>query len=365
MERNFVELEVKTFSELITNKEINEKIELILSEYEYEKYTTLRVPTTLTINHMKDLLLAKDSIERKQMFNFLFVKEFSKLKDIIRRKEHSQEFWAQKNERYSQLNSDRTGLWDKDNNLVYGLWHNSLFSKISKNAVNRLSINKLRVTALFGQKLVIDLDYDRYMTLTECRLLAQQLGLLYNNNRYRSREPFDLHFTNCDPNMPTMEAIPRYLQHFNSPYFMSTIHKESYLDLFPKERLVYLTPHAKESLTTYDLDDIYIIGGFVDKSCHEPISLIKAKKEGIRSVRLPLDEHIIWGVGCKNLCLNHIVAILHDVKITGDWKKSLIDNIPQRKQKKIEEIEYEDMLRKQQLIRRKKIENWKRKEAID
>jgi hypothetical protein len=63
METNFVELEVKTFTELMTNKEINEKIELILSEYEYEKYTTLRVPTTLTINNMKHLLLAKDSIE--------------------------------------------------------------------------------------------------------------------------------------------------------------------------------------------------------------------------------------------------------------------------------------------------------------
>ncbi len=53
---------------------------------------------------MKDLLLAKDSIERKQMFNYLFVKQFSKLKDIIRRKEHSQQFWAQKKEKYCELN---------------------------------------------------------------------------------------------------------------------------------------------------------------------------------------------------------------------------------------------------------------------
>ncbi len=107
METNFVELEVKTFTELI-------KIELILSQYLNEKYTTLRVPTTLTINNMKHLLLAKDSIERKQMFNYLFVKQFSKLKDIIRRKEHSQQFRAKKKQKYCQLNSQRTGLWDKD-----------------------------------------------------------------------------------------------------------------------------------------------------------------------------------------------------------------------------------------------------------
>ncbi len=310
------------------------------------------MPTTLTIKNMKDLLFVKDSIERKHMFNFLYTREMSAINDKKKRKLHSEEYWAKKKEIYSQSNASRSGIWDNDMNLVYGLWHNSLFSKISSVAVNRLYVNKLKISALFGQKLVIDLDYDQYMRLSECRQLAKQLQLLYNYNRYQTREPFDLHFTNCNFQMPTMKEIPRFLMHYNLPKFMSKFYTESYLDLFPKERLVYLTPHANESLKNYNFDDIYIIGGFVDKSCREPISLVKAKKEGIRSVRLPLDEHIIWGSGPKSLCLNHIIAILHDLRESGDWKKSLNDNVPKRKQKKTEEIEFEDMNRKLRNSRR-------------
>lgn len=49
------------------------------------------------------------------------------------------------------------------------------------------------------------------------------------------------------------------------PNFVMNIHAESYLDMFPKERLVYLTPHCREVLREYDHDDIYIIGAIVDK----------------------------------------------------------------------------------------------------
>lgn len=49
------------------------------------------------------------------------------------------------------------------------------------------------------------------------------------------------------------------------PEFPLNVHKSSYLDLFPKQNLVYLTPHCREELTTYDHDAIYIIGGIVDK----------------------------------------------------------------------------------------------------
>lgn len=49
------------------------------------------------------------------------------------------------------------------------------------------------------------------------------------------------------------------------PWFPLNVHTNSYLDLFPKEQLVYLTPHCREELRTYDHDAIYIIGGIVDK----------------------------------------------------------------------------------------------------
>ncbi len=365
IERDFEELRVDSFSQLITDEKIREKVEQILAEYEYEKYTSLRVPTTLTIEDMSHLLSCFGFFERKKLIQHLFLKEILRLKAKDKQIENKDKYLAEKHEKWSQMDCQKTGLFDNKGDLVYGLWHNSMVAKIFKYHCNKLFNHRLRNAALFGQKLVIDLDYDQYMKFSECRQLAKQLALLYSYNKYKTREPFDLHFTNCNFQTPTMEAIPNYLINYNSPNFLSTFHTKSYLDLFPKERLVYLTPNANESLKNYDFDDIYIIGGFVDKSCHEPISLVKAKKEGIRSVRLPLDEHIIWGSGSKSLCLNQIIAILHDVRESGDWKKSLNDNIPKSKKKKIEEIEYENFLRNLKYRKSTKKENLKRGKSLD
>ena len=364
MDRHFAELSVDSFKGLIKDKNTKQRIELILSEYEYEKYSTLRVPTNITEHQMKDLLSLGDSEERKRWISYLFQREIAKNKTIAERKKASEEYWIKTNKKYETKNCERTGIWNNEGQLEYGLWHNTLFSKILRNSVNRYYSHRLRRAALFGTKLVIDLDYDNYMKLSECRQLARQIHLLYNWNRYKATEPFDLHFTNCDPNKPTLEAIHKQLPNSQKPgLFLADFHQKSYTDLFPKEKLVYLSPHSEVTLKEFNCDDIHIIGGIIDKSYHQPLSFIKAKKDGIRCAKLPIDDHIIWGSGSKSLCLNHILQILHDVNVTGDWNKALKDNIPTRKQKSVEQIEYEDMLRKQKYNRMKKKSEFDPKKA--
>jgi hypothetical protein len=126
-----------------------------------------------------------------------------------------------------------------------------------------------------------------------------------------------------------------------------------------KERLVYLTPHAAAPLMRHNEDDIYIIGGLVDKTYKEPLTYVKAKKEGIRAYRLPIDEHIAWGSGKKFLCLNHVVSILHDWSITNDWKSALKKHVPFRKQKPEAELVMEEEIRKIKYRRQKELENMK------
>ena len=67
---------------------------------------------------------------------------------------------------------------------------------------------------------------------------------------------------------------------------------KSYLDLFPKEDLVYLTPNAPDFMTEYDPHKIYIIGGLVDKVVTKPVTMAKAKREGIKMAKLPLDLYM-------------------------------------------------------------------------
>lgn len=59
--------------------------------------------------------------------------------------------------------------------------------------------------------------------------------------------------------------------------------------------------------------------------------MAKAKEEGIRMTKLPLDRYLSWGAGAgKSLTLNQMILILLDIKKTGDWKYSL-RHVPQRK----------------------------------
>ena len=62
-----------------------------------------------------------------------------------------------------------------------------------------------------------------------------------------------------------MKAFHKHIPTVYDPEFPLNIHEKSYLDIFPKEQLVYLTPHCREQMSTYDHNAIYIIGGIVDK----------------------------------------------------------------------------------------------------
>lgn len=59
--------------------------------------------------------------------------------------------------------------------------------------------------------------------------------------------------------------IKRQIPTIEDPAFPLNLHEASYLDLFPKDQLVYLTPHCNDTMEKYDHDAIYIIGAIVDK----------------------------------------------------------------------------------------------------
>ena len=137
---------------------------------------------------------------------------------------------------------------------------------------------------MFGQKLIIDLDYDQYMTEFECRMLCQNIGQLYYQNRvnleYPDCLPYDIHFTNCfnaarilnisngggmlHKHLKRIIDNDYYYQQNKQKLLAPNFHFESFLQLpdqFPKHRLIYLSPHASIPLWDYSHDDIYILGG--------------------------------------------------------------------------------------------------------
>lgn len=168
------------------------------------------------------------------------------------------------------------------------------------------------------------------MTQQELKNTAKQLLLCMSYNR-NHRQPFDLHICNANFDGVIMSALRKRLPNLTEAKFPVPVHSDGLLEMFPKECLVYMTPHCNEDLHEYNPNDIYVIGGIVDKHHHQPVSLIKAKELGLRMARLPLDRYLQWGNGGgKSLTLDQMVAILMDLKNTGDWNEAL-KHVPLRK----------------------------------
>lgn len=74
-----------------------------------------------------------------------------------------------------------------------------------------------------------------------------------------------MHFCNFKSEGIVQEYFRRQVPTLDDPSFPLNLHEESYLDLFPRDQLVYLTPHCNETIEQYDHDAIYIIGAIVDK----------------------------------------------------------------------------------------------------
>ena len=314
------------------------KIQLIICEYECEKYTTLRVPSTLSVDDMK-FMLRENKNNRRRRINYLYQTEITRINKLVADKQHSEEYWTKKNEQYSKRDDPRTGIFNNKGELIYGLWHNAMISKISSAMIRRKYNSRLITAALFNQKIILDLGFEDQMEFYEISHLCKQIKGFYSHNKYYSEQSFDIHFCNVRMDKTIMQNLLKFTKNFQNS--MISLHEKSYLDLFPKENLIYLSPDSQESLINYNCDDIYIVGGLIDRGNvlkNRRLTYNKAQDEGIRMARLPLNEYIMWKSGHKQLYVNHVFQILNDFSLTRDMKYALKKNIPKRNQMDQENI---------------------------
>lgn len=342
------EMTVDDFKDLVTSEETRRRIHLILLEYVSCRDTVGRVPSVLSIRDMKELLSMGSPVQRTKYFNYLFKTEMS-ARAVRRRKEKLRlERIAAKEEKLKRAIEDGS-----INHIQYGI-ENSLFLFIRDQAMHNYYNYRQAYATMFGQTLVFDLDYEEEMTRREVTNAAYQLQEVYAVNRL-SADPFNLVFCGLKGKQyrkKLYEAMP----HLDKPNCLITVSDNSYLDMFPKEKLVYLTPDARQPLR-YSDDAIYIIGGMVDLGTQQPISLARAKRQGITFARLPLDEYLPWGQSAsKTLALNHITRILLDMKATRNWNEAF-KSIPRRKLKSAEQLQAEQQFQVTKEHRKQRVMN--------
>ncbi|KAF5272206.1 hypothetical protein FQA39_LY01288 [Lamprigera yunnana] len=301
--------------------ELEHKLRVIILETDILRQEGKGVPSVdfLKSAHWRELLNLPSKSARGRYLEYLFKVE-KKKENREKKKEEKRLAW------------EENPLPKRDPNDVtnYSLGGNNIMLRVYETTMNQMYNNRLIQAMKFGQKLVIDCGYHNEMTRSENSNCAKQLTLLFAENRFND-EPFDLNYCNVDKESYLMKVLHKFINPMYEPWFPLNLHEKSYLDMFPKEKLVYLTPHCREVLTNFNHDDIYIIGAIVDKGNTEPLSLAKAKREGLRMAKLPLDYHLEWGSGSgKSLTINQVTSILLDIKETGNWKHAL-RHVPRRK----------------------------------
>lgn len=176
----------------------------------------------------------------------------------------------------------------------------------------------------------IDLGWNQAMYEKEQKSLARQLAYSYNALRKTVDDglvPIRLSICGIDDVIkPVLSFVANGWQSW--PVQLSD---KNLVETHDPRRLVYLTHESTDVLEELDPDDVYIIGGIVDRNRLKGATLSKAKELGIRTARLNLDSNLTLQHGTPVLTVNHCVEILTHAANGLTWKDAYRKVLPVRK----------------------------------
>ena len=197
-------------------------------------------------------------------------------------------------------------------------------------------------TEQMAYNVVFDLAVgDQNMTRKERRSMIKQLQQCYGDCR-RSQLNTQMYITSykkeSDPN-----AQDEFDFYGACDWKGVNFCQKDFTQIFTPNRCVYLSPDSSDVLTRTRSDEVYIIGGLVDRQVLPNVTLRRAKKLGVRTARLPMSEA---GIDARVLNINTVNSIL--IKYTWarlrstekeeyggglcDFKSILQSCVPKRKQ---------------------------------
>jgi len=174
-------------------------------------------------------------------------------------------------------------------NILESPCHTSIFGTLEMkfNPQRWLNLCALAQAARLGDFFIIDGGFEfahgRHSYFSS---LVQRVFRCFKNiNHFHS--PSYIIISDLSNNIQTSKHP---LPHEHSNYFHST--RKLYIDLFDKNRLIYLTPDSPNEMTYFDHDAIYILGGIYDDENKQPLTYEKAIRQNIRHQKLPLEKYL-------------------------------------------------------------------------
>ncbi|KAM9020001.1 tRNA methyltransferase 10 homolog C isoform 1-T4 [Ara ararauna] len=269
------------------------------------------VPENITEEQLKTLMECTSKSAQKKYLKYLHLKELHKKNDK-RKMEEKKERRLEAQEQASE-----TGVTKKNSFIC--LWASCMDKVCNWRAAQSM---------VFGQPLVFDMSFEKDMSVREVANTVRQIVLSESANR-RSIDPFHIHFCNFkDDSLYHKEFTKHYREAWGK--LLITVTDQCYTEVFPKDKLIYLTADSPKVMKTFDHNKIYIVGSMVDRNIKTGVSLARAKRLGLETAALPLEKYLLWNTGAKNLTLDQMMHILLTLKDTGDWQKAL-EFVPKRK----------------------------------
>jgi hypothetical protein len=156
------QLSLDSYRQLIVDNESEEVVKNVVNYYNRVVFKTRFCPTTITIEDMKYIIEnVSDPNRQKRQLDFLFIREFDIWRNKIVTDIERQKRRAEEEKRISEFKG--IGCFDDNNDIQYGFWRNTLFSRSFEKAIKTYSYHNLRTATLFGQKMVIDCSFDQQM----------------------------------------------------------------------------------------------------------------------------------------------------------------------------------------------------------
>uniref|UniRef100_A0A0K0FNL8 RNA (guanine-9-)-methyltransferase domain-containing protein 1 n=1 Tax=Strongyloides venezuelensis TaxID=75913 RepID=A0A0K0FNL8_STRVS len=182
-------------------------------------------------------------------------------------------------------------------------------------------------------KVVVDCRYIPHLSIRAQNLTMCQLRYIISDNRNR-RVPWPICLANFDESLYNKKLM-NHLELMNVKNALEERTSKNYTQLYDPSKIIYLSPDGEEELERIEGDEIFVIGGIVDRVVEHNIpkkaSLEAAMEDKVKCVKLPLDKYVKWKSGTKYLTLTAVVKILQDVyDSNNDWSYSLKKHIPVR-----------------------------------
>lgn len=206
-------------------------------------------------------------------------------------------------------------------------------------------------------RIVIDMDFEEFMTDNEIMKAAKQVGRIYSINRH-SEHPCQLYisslkgkirdrfnitntgYQNWDINHSELDYVTLFGKGLEAEAKASdcqtTTDSDNTTTTKPENNFIYLTGDTEDDLP--DVDDIlkdeskiFVIGGLVDHNRHKSLCYKRALERNISTARLPIKQHVTLS---QRHILSTVTVFEIMLKILGyhkSWSEALLDSIPKRK----------------------------------